>query len=98
MVSEFACAEEQSGKCDAPVKDGVELFANEECLLGLVRDRCKGRDECFVRCLTGGEHRRVNENGDTVNIGGGCFHICDYAGKSGWEFPLDSEQCGYERP
>ena len=91
-------AEEDSTNCEAPIRDGVELYESEQCFLNLLRSRCEGRDECFVRCLTSGEHRWVNEKGETVSIGGGCFHLCDYGGRSGWEAPIGTEDCYIKGP
>ena len=98
LFASFGYAEEDSTNCKAPIKDGVGLNASEQCFLDLMRSRCDGLDECLVRCLTSGKFRGVTEEGETWGIGGGCFHQCNYGGRSEWKAPEGTEECNLQHP
>jgi hypothetical protein len=83
----------RSAACDAPVQPSVTLIPSDKCLLDLVRQRCEGLDVCFVECLTTGQHMSVGKNGEPRRVGGGCWHLCDYGGRKGWEPPEGMAAC-----
>ena len=98
VISCHASPEAHPPSCDTPVQQGVELTPGEQCFLRLLRRRCEGQDFCFVNCLTHSRHRGINEQGQPWYLGGGCFHLCDYGGRSGWREPEGSASCIFARP
>ncbi len=58
----------------------------EACYVALLRERCGPGDSCLVECITSGRAR---------DIGGGCYHLCNYGGKRwpNWQLPGGHERC-----
>lgn len=73
-----------SGECLAEVKPEAELGAGDRCVLELIAKRCGNLDACFVKCFASGNAR---------NIGGGCYHMCNYSLWKPWSLPDGFNKC-----
>jgi len=72
------------GKCAAEIKPQSELGEGDRCVLKLMANRCGNLDPCFVQCFASGSAR---------NIGGGCYHMCNYSLWKPWSLPAGWEKC-----
>ncbi|WP_444916806.1 hypothetical protein [Microbulbifer sp. JMSA003] len=72
------------GSCDLDVIDGIYVDKEDMCVIEHLEKRCKGLDQCFVGCVTGGKG---------VDVGGGCTHLCNYMLRKEWSVPEEALSC-----
>jgi hypothetical protein len=72
------------GECIADFKPEAKLNTGDKCVVKLMAERCGSLDACFVKCFASGRG---------LNVGGGCYHLCNYSLWKPWALPGDWEKC-----